>query len=145
MGASMALLQGLSPSRGQGLAMSLYLFLNWNCAAIVTDVVGYMDPGTEELANLLVIFTAGPLAISFFLFTALAALLHFARRRVLLPLAANAPVDDAKHKIRPRSPAPEGIRMMVPHATSYQSTDNAERTPVAKKKYNQIEHPFTVR
>ena len=36
----MALLQGLSPARGQGLAMSLYLFLNWNSAAIVTDAIG---------------------------------------------------------------------------------------------------------
>ena len=40
-----------------------------------------MDPGTEEISKLLVIFTAGPLAISFFLFTTLAGLLHFARKR----------------------------------------------------------------
>lgn len=33
MGASMALLQGFAPAGGQGLAMSLFLFLNWNLSA----------------------------------------------------------------------------------------------------------------
>lgn len=36
MGASMALLQHLSPPRSQGLAMSIYLFLNWTFSAIGT-------------------------------------------------------------------------------------------------------------
>lgn len=36
MGAAMAMLQSLAPRRGQGLAMSIFLFLNWNLAALGT-------------------------------------------------------------------------------------------------------------
>jgi len=75
MGASMALLQGLAPSRGQGLSMSLFLFLNWNSSALATDVIGYLDPGTDAIAEYLVIFTAVPLVLSCCCFLALSAVL----------------------------------------------------------------------
>jgi len=68
MGASMALLQGLSPRKGQGLAMSLYLFLNWNLSAVATDSLGYLDPGTTELSKLLILFVSIPILVSCALF-----------------------------------------------------------------------------
>jgi MFS family permease len=38
MGLSLAMLQALSPPGGQGLAMSIYLFLNWNFSALCTGM-----------------------------------------------------------------------------------------------------------
>jgi len=70
MGASMALLQGLAPVRAQGLAMSLYLFLNWNLSALSTDFLGYLDPGTVHLAKFMTTFVTVPIVLSscFFLY-----------------------------------------------------------------------------
>jgi len=70
MGASMALLQGLAPVRAQGLAMSLYLFLNWNLSALSTDLLGYLDPGTVHLAKFMTTFVTVPIMLSccFFLY-----------------------------------------------------------------------------
>lgn len=64
MGASMALLQGLSPPSKQGLSITLYLFLNWVLSAILTDVVGLLDPGTEAISLLMVAFVAVPVLLS---------------------------------------------------------------------------------
>ena len=64
MGASMALLQGLAPIRAQGLAMSLYLFLNWNLSAAATDTLGYLDPGTVHLAKFMTVFVCVPISLS---------------------------------------------------------------------------------
>ena len=64
MGASMALLQGLAPVRSQGLAMSLYLFLNWNLSAATTDTLGYLDPGTVHLAKFMTTFVSVPIILS---------------------------------------------------------------------------------
>ena len=71
MGASMALLQALSPKKGQGLAMSVYLFINWNAAAIMTDFFGLLDPGTENISNEMILGVSLPIFGSFLFFSLL--------------------------------------------------------------------------
>ena len=50
LGAAMALLQALAPLSRQGISMSLFLFFNWNLAAVGTDILGSIDPGTDQIS-----------------------------------------------------------------------------------------------
>ena len=50
LGAAMALLQALAPQSRQGISMSLFLFFNWNLAAVGTDILGLIDPGTDQIS-----------------------------------------------------------------------------------------------
>ena len=50
LGAAMALLQALAPKSRQGISMSLFLFFNWNLAALGTDILGLIDPGTDRIS-----------------------------------------------------------------------------------------------
>jgi hypothetical protein len=55
--------------------MSVFLFFNWNTAAVVTEFMGRFDPGTAAISELLVIFTVTPLTLCFFLFLILSTFL----------------------------------------------------------------------
>jgi hypothetical protein len=68
MGGSMALLQALSPKKGQGLSMSVYLFINWNAAAVMIDFLGWLDPGTDNISNEMLLGVSLPIFGSFLFF-----------------------------------------------------------------------------
>lgn len=68
MCATMALLQSLCLQKHQGMIMGIYLLLNWNASAVMTEIIGFLDPGTLDISYLLAKAVATSMGISALIF-----------------------------------------------------------------------------